>query len=245
MALGQGPTDHDLRNDGSPDAQDGLYRSYEVVYENEIFRRPGASPEVVADELNLTSVDDVAAFAFSDDAYNYLASSERAAPFIEHPAVAFDAFAHSGQGQAALLGTGFGAGAVAGGVAWFIRTTVRDGVSDREASDLWITASGGFLVGGALGVIMSAAYSYVVPAISTPLATPQYRQAARAFNEELDERLINAGPTGDAPPDPDAAADDAGAATDDEAPAADATAEPAAAPVEPATTTPAPVTTGN
>ncbi len=245
-ALGIGATDHDLRNDGSPEAQDGLYRAYEVVYENQVFRRPGVPAQVVAAELNLEHVDDVAAWAFSDDAYNYLSSSTRAAAFMDHPAVAFDAFAHSGQGQAVLMGTGVGAGAVAGSVAWFIRTTVRDGVTADEASDLWLTAGGGFLVGGALGVIVAAAYTYIVPSLSAPLATPQYRQAARAFNEELDERLQDAAPAGDAPPDPDSAegdtdadrgdsGDDGDDVNDDAATTVPAT-PPTPAPASPATT---------
>jgi len=232
-ALGQGPTEHDLRNDGSPEAQAGLYRTYEVVYDQQVFRRPGVAPEVIAEELNLEQVDDVAAYAFSDDAFNYLATSERAAEVMEHPAVAFDAFAKSGQGQTVIIGTGIGAGGIAGGVAWFIRTTLRDGVTDDEAADLWITAGGGFVVGAVLGAIVSAAYTYIVPAISTPLATPLYRQAARVFNEDLDARLAEGAPAGDAPPDTDEVDD---TDTDDATPTAPLEKQPATPTLEPATT---------
>ena len=233
--LGQRPTEHDLRNDGSPEAQAGLYRTYEVIYDQQVFRRPGAVPAVVAEELNLDVVDDVSAFAFSDDAFNYLAMSERAADIMEHPAVAFDAFAKSGQGQTVIIGTGIGSGLIAGGVAWFIRTTVRDGVTENEATDLWVSAGGGFVAGAFLGVIVSAAYTYIVPAISTPFATPLYRQAARAFNEDLDRRLAEGAPAGDAPPD-DAAADNV------ETPAPTEQ-QPATPTLEPAPPAPAPATT--
>ncbi len=227
--LGQGPTDRDLRNDGSPEAQDGLYRHYEVVYDQQVFRRPGVAPDVVAQELGLQHVDDVSAFAFSDDAFNYLSASQRATELMEHPAVGFDAFAKSGQGQLIILGTGIGVGGVAGGVAWFARTTLRDGLTDGEANDLWLSAGGGFVVGAVLGAIVSAAYTYIVPVLSTPLATPLYRQAARAFNEDLDERLRAAAPAGDAPPDE---GDDADAGDDTADEGADA------APLSPQPTTP-------
>lgn len=236
-ALGRSPTDHDLRNDGSPEAQDGLFRTYEVVYDDHVFRRPGVAPEVVAQELHLEAVDEVAAVAWSDDAFNYLASSPDAADLMEHPAVSFDAFAHSGQGQTAIVGVGIGAGVIAGGVSWFARTTLRDGITTDETNDLWVTTAGGLVVGTVLGALVSSAYSYIVPAISTPLATPLYRQAAQAFNEDLEERLLDGAPAGDAPPD----ADDDEAVQDDDAPAPEAAPDAAEAPATPAAPVPVPV----
>jgi hypothetical protein len=238
-ALGRSPTDHDLRNDGSPEAQDGLFRAYEVVYDEHVFRRPGVAPELIAQELHLEAVDDVAAVAWSDDAFNYLSSSPAAADLMEHPAVSFDAFAHSGQGQTAIVGVGIGAGVIAGGVSWFARTTLRDGMSADETNDLWVTTAGGLIVGTVLGGLVASAYSYILPAISAPLATPLYRQAARAFNEDLDDRLLDGAPTGDAPPegeddeDRDAADDSAQEAAPDapEAPATPATPATPGAPV--------------
>lgn len=215
-AMGRSPTDHDLRNDGSPEAQDGLFRTYEVVYDEHVFRRPGVAPEVVAQELHLEAVDDVAAVAWSDDAFNYLSSSPDAADLMEHPAVSFDAFAHSGQGQTAIVGVGIGAGVIAGGVSWFARTTLRDGMSTNETNDLWITTAGGLVVGTVLGALVASAYSYIVPAVSSPLATPLYRQAARAFNEDLEDRLLEASPTGDAPPEAEDGAEDGDDADDAE-----------------------------
>ena len=226
--LGQGPADQDLQNDGSVEAQLELFRDYEVVYDQRTFRRPGADPAVVAQEVH-APVDRVQATAWSDDAFNYLSSSTSAAEVLEDPAVAFDGFAHSGMGETVLIGVGIGGGLMAGSIAWFSATTVRDGVSDVEANDLATSAFAGLGVGGFLGLIVAGAYTYIVPSVSTPFAVPLYRKAARAFNEDLEDRVLAAAPAGDAPPEADdavdAPADDAGVA-----PADDAVDAPAAAP---------------
>jgi hypothetical protein len=140
-------------------------------------------------------------------------------------------------GETVLVGTGFGGGLAAGAIAWFINTTVRDGVSDVEMSDLWTTSSTGFFLGGFLGIIVAGAYTYIVPNVSTPFAVPLYRKAARAFNEDLEDRVLDAAPAGDPPP------DDVEPAGDDEPAAADdASDEAAPAAVEEAPATPAPAT---
>jgi hypothetical protein len=232
--LGQGPTDQDLANDGSVEQQLELYRTYEVSYDSHTFRRPGADPATVSAQIH-QHVDSVTAAAWSDDAFNYLSSSSRAAEYMEDPAVAFDAFAHSGMGETVLIGTGFGGGLAAGAIAWFINTTVRDGVSDVEMADLWTTSTTGGLLGGFLGVIVACAYTYIVPNVSTPFAVPLYRKAARAFNEDLEDRILANAPAGDPPPDDvePAAADEASdaAAPDVEQTPAPATANPT--PIEP------------
>jgi hypothetical protein len=186
--LGQGPTMQDLENDGASEQQLALYRRYEVVYDSGTFRRPGP-----------TGSSNQAA-AWSDEAFNYLSSSDRAGELMESPAIAFDTFAHSGKGETVLLGTGLTGGLATGAIAWFIQTTVRDGVSEAEFSDLWTTAGTGLLLGGFLGVIVAGAYTYIVPNVSAPFAVPIYRQAARAFNEDLEEGIVEASPAGDAPP---------------------------------------------
>ena len=186
--LGQGPTMQDLENDGASEQQLALYRRYEVVYDSGTFRRPGPTG----------SSNQVA--AWSDEAFNYLSSSDRAGELMESPAIAFDTFAHSGKGETVLLGTGLTGGLATGAIAWFIQTTVRDGVSEAEFSDLWTTAGTGLLLGGFLGVIVAGAYTYIVPNVSAPFAVPVYRQAARAFNEDLEEGIVEASPAGDAPP---------------------------------------------
>lgn len=245
--MGQAPTDQDLHNDGSVDEQLDLFRAYEVVYDQGNFHRPGADPEAVAKEVHLSRVDSVQAVAWSDDSFNYLSSSPRAADVLEDPAVAFDGFAHSGMGETVLIGVGFGGGLMAGSIAWFSATTVRDGVSDAEVSDLYTSAFAGLGVGGFLGLIVAGAYTYIVPSVSTPFAVPLYRKAARAFNEDLEDRVLQAGPAGDAPPDPETdEGDDVDGDTDGsddtaEAPAVDApaAANPAPpAPAAPATPTP-------
>lgn len=213
--LGQGPTDQDLANDGSVEQQLELYRAYEVSYDSHTFRRPGADPAAVSAQIH-RNVDSVTAVAWSDDAFNYLSSSSRAAEYMEDPAVAFDAFAHSGMGETVLVGTGFGGGLAAGAIAWFINTTVRDGVSNQEMTDLWTTSSTGFFLGGFLGIIVAGAYTYIVPNVSTPFAVPLYRKAARAFNEDLEDRVLAGAPAGDPPPDDvEPASDDEPAAADD------------------------------
>lgn len=241
-ALGQGPTEQDLSNDGSVDDQLELYRAYEVVYDTSTFRRPGADPDAVAKELHKGHVDSVSTKAFSDDAFNYLSTSPRAAEFMEDPAVAFDAFAHSGMGETVMIGVGFGGGLAAGSIAWFINTTVRDGISDVETADLFTNASTGFALGGFLGIIVAGAYTYIVPSVSAPFAVPLYRKAARAFNEDLEDRVLQNAPAGDPPPEEEPAAPEADAPEADavDAPAADAPAAPAApaadgtpAPIEP------------
>jgi hypothetical protein len=196
-ALGRAPDDLDLQNDGSAAAQSQLYRTYEVVYDNGLIRRPGADPARVAADIHVPKVDDVSTRAWSDDAFNYLSTSDAAAELMEDPAVAFDEFAHSGNGELVLIGLGIGAGLVGGGVTWFVPTTVRDGVSDEEMSQLYLDVSAGFFAGATLGLLVSAAYTYIVPAVTTPLAAPKYRAAARAFNDDLDARITAASPHAD------------------------------------------------
>ncbi len=207
-ALGQGPTDQDLANNGGVNEQLDLYRNYEIQYEARQFKRPGADPAAVAEESHLSHVDAVSALAFSDDAYNYLSTSPAAAEIMEHPAVAFDGFAHSGMGETVILGVGIGGGLVTGGVAWFINTTVRDGISATEYADLTVSATSGVLVGSMMGIIIAGAYTYIVPAISTPFAVPLYRKAAGAFNEDLEDRILDGAPQGDPPPGEDLGMDD-------------------------------------
>jgi hypothetical protein len=243
--LGQGPTDQDLENDGSVEQQLEMFRTYEVTYDTGTFRRPGADPAAVSEVIH-KKVDSVAAVAWSDDAFNYLSSSPRAAEVMEDPAVAFDAFAHSGMGETVLVGTGFGGGLAAGAIAWFINTTVRDGVNDVEMTDLWTTSSTGFFLGGFLGIIVAGAYTYIVPNVSTPFAVPLYRKAARAFNEDLEDRVLAGAPAGDPPPDDvEPGADEAPAAAADEGSDAAAPATPAAdeapAATAPATASPTPI----
>lgn len=198
-ALGLAPSDLDLQNDGSDVAQSKLVQQSEVVYERGSIRRPGADPLLIAAELHVASIDDVSAAAWSDDAYNYLSNSDEAAAVLEHPAVGFDQFAHSSTGEAVLLGSGLGLGMVGGAIAWFVPTKVTDGINRKEQGELQLAVGGGIFAGVVLGIISSAAYTYIVPAMSTPFATPIYRKAARAFNEELEQRVVAAGPQGDAP----------------------------------------------
>jgi hypothetical protein len=205
-SLGRAPTDLDLVNDGDPATQADLARYYGVTFDHATFRRPGAKPSEVSEEVNL-EVASASAPAWSDEAYNYLASSEAAAEWIEDPMVGFDQFAHNGTGQALLIGGGAGAGLVAGAVTWFIRTTVRDGISAEETTDAIVSTGGGLFAGLFLGGIMAAAFTYVMPAITVPLATPFYRKAARAYNQDLEERIIANGPQ--------AALEDDGGAWDD------------------------------
>ncbi len=212
--LGQGPTDQDLANNGDVNEQLDLYRNYEVVYERGQLKRPGADPAAVAAEAQLSHIDAVAAPAYSDDAFNYLSSSKAAAEYMDHPAVAFDGFARSGMGETVILGVSVGGGIVAGGVAWFVNTTVRDGISAQEYADLSVSTGSGIFLGTLMGVIVAGAYTYIIPAISSPLAVPLYRKAASTFNEDLEDRILEGAPPGDPPP-VEAEADDADDAGDE------------------------------
>lgn len=205
MALGRPPGDVELQNDGSDDAQSDLVRKYEVVYDRGMLRRPGADPAQVGAEVHVNNVTDVATPAWSDDAYNYLSSSEDAAEVMEHPSIGFDQFAHSGTGEIVILGVGAGSGIVAGAITWFIPTRIADGISVAEQADLSYGVVGGFSAGLGLGLIVAAAYTYIVPAVSSPFATPLYRKAARAFNDDLEQRILEAAPSGDPPEVPEAA----------------------------------------
>lgn len=198
-ALGRGPGEIDLQNNGSDDAQNELLRKYEVVYDRGTLRRPGADPVEVGKEINVDNLADVSARAWSDDAFNYLSTSDAAGEVLEDPSIGFDQFAHSGTGEIVIIGTGIGAGIVAGGITWFIPTTVADGISADEQIQLSYAVTGGFSAGAALGFLVAAAYTYIVPAVSTPFATPLYRKAARAFNEDLEDRIVEGGPSGDPP----------------------------------------------
>jgi hypothetical protein len=204
--LGRAPDELDLKNDGSDDAQAALYRNYEVVYERGVVRRPGADPAAVAADIHVKSVDDVSSPAWSDAAFNYMSASDDAVEILAHPAVAFDEFAHSGNGELVILGLGAGTGLVGGAISWFIPTTVRDGLSETETNELMVRASGGLFAGLGLGLVVAAAYTYIVPSVTTPMAATHYRAAVRAFNDELDERIAAAGPE----------RDDAAAAGDDD-----------------------------
>lgn len=206
-ALGRGPAEVDLQNDGSDEAQSALARSYEVVYERGAIRRPGADPIQVAADIHVSRVDDVAAPAWSDDAYNYLSSSETAVEIMDDPAIAFDQFAHSGAGELLSIGTGFSVGIIVGGLTWFIPTRVADGVSSDEQVGLITSVMAGAGGGAIVGGVFAAAYAYIVPSISTPMATPLYRKAVRAFNQDLEEAIVDSEPDGDAPavPEPTAA----------------------------------------
>jgi hypothetical protein len=192
--LGRTPDEIDLKNDGGDEVQSRIYRTYEVVYERGALRRPGADPATVAAEVHVPRVDDVSSPAWSDDAYNYLSGSDEAATILEHPAVAFDEFAHSGNGELVILGLGVGTGAIGGAISWFVPTTVRDGISAAESNQLALDIGAGLGAGAALGLVVAAAYTYIVPAVATPLAAPHYRAAARAFNDELDARINEGAP---------------------------------------------------
>jgi hypothetical protein len=234
-ALGRGPAEVDLQNDGSDEAQSALARSYEVVYERGVIRRPGADPIQVAADIHVSRVDDVAAPAWSDDAYNYLSSSDTAVEIMDDPAIAFDQFAHSGAGELLSIGTGFSVGIIVGGLTWFIPTRVADGVSADEQVGLITSVMAGAGGGAIVGGVFSAAYAYIVPSVSTPMATPLYRKAVRAFNQDLEEAIVESEPDGDAPsaPEPTAAPEAAESASTPTAP-------PASNP--PPTETPAPST---
>ena len=234
-ALGRGPGEMDLQNDGSDDAQSDLVRKYEVVYDRGFIRRPGADPAAVAAEIHVGAVDDVSAPAWSDDAFNYLSSSDAAAAIMESPSVGFDQFAHSGTGETVIIGTGIGAGIVGGAITWFIPTTVADGINASEQAELFYAVGGGFGAGFTLGVIVAAAYTYIVPAVSTPFATPLYRKAARAFNDDLEDSIVDAAPHGDPPAAPEPS--EPAPATTEPAPSTD-TPTPVPTPTTPTTTTP-------
>jgi hypothetical protein len=197
LSLGRRPDEFDLKNDGSEEAQTALFRRYEVVYERGVVRRPGADPVAVAAEVHRPVIDDVASPAWSDDAYNYLATSEEAAELLSDPAVAFDGFAHSGNGELVILGLGTTVGALGGALSWFIPTTLRDGVTPDEFNGFLLNTGAGFAAGVGLGVVVAAAYTYTVPAMSTPLAAVHYRAAVRAFNDELEQRIVEASPGND------------------------------------------------
>jgi protein-disulfide isomerase len=186
--LGRPPSDVDLYSDGSEAGQEQAYRRYEVVLDRGMVRRPGISAEGLRATDGI-EVDYVDAPAWSDDAYNYLSSSDEAAAALENPAVAFDQFNNNGLAPALLLGVGAAVGVVGGAVTWFIPTGVSDGLTQDEVSSLALLSAGGMVSGVVLGAVVGTAYGLLGPALSGPLATPSYRAATRAFNDDLDVRV--------------------------------------------------------
>jgi hypothetical protein len=193
--LGRPPTEADLQNDGTLEAQDELYKRYSVTLERGLIKRPGASPELVQNIDKLVDIDFVDAPAWSDDAYNYLSTTEDGAEALETPAVAFDQFNNNGVAPALLLGVGAAVGLVGGVTTWFIPTTLRDGINNTEIASLTLLGAGGMGAGIVLGALLAGTYGLLGPALSGPLATPAYRVAVRAFNDDLEARIA-AGATG-------------------------------------------------
>jgi|GEM_PF-1958051 len=98
--LGHAPTDLDLRHDGSPQAKNHLYQTYQVAYADGDIQRP-VSAQYEAD-------------AASDVAANYLSTSPAAGAALETPAVALDRFVHDGAFYSVMFGVGISTGIIIG-----------------------------------------------------------------------------------------------------------------------------------
>ena len=186
-SLGRAPSDGALANDGSPAAMDKLQKRYALGYSNGFLTRPAASLEDVSKEVELT-VDEASAPAWSDEAADYLGTSELATDATETSAVGFDRFAHSGTPVLILQAGGVLVGATVGIVNEVATSPSNEGGIDA-VNGVANAAFNGMFTGLILALPLVIIYQWTVPSLSASLAKPDYRKGVRAYNKELELRI--------------------------------------------------------
>ena len=185
--LGEPPTAYDLRNDGTPESQAHLYNEYKLTYADGNFSRP--------------SHIEYSAEATSDAALNYLLVSEPAQDELATLPVAIDQFNHSPSFYATVVGTGVSVGAALG-----VFAALQAGAFDQ----LFLSAGGNAPdpVGGATtiaswtiygiiwGLVASLPLALIADLTVKPMvrgvASSSYRNAAKAYNADLNRRIAEA-----------------------------------------------------
>ena len=180
--LGAPPTDLDLRNDGAPLARSHLYRTYQVTYGDGRFRRPSSG--------------ELTAAAESDEAANYLNTSLPARAELETGAVAFDRFMHSGSLYTVTAGVGMSIGLVSG-LSATLPLAYDAMVADRSSAPkelLGVSKAAG--LGALVGVVAAIPVVWLIDLTVNPVvrsvAAADYREAANAFNADLQKRIDKA-----------------------------------------------------
>jgi hypothetical protein len=201
-SLGRAPLDADLTNDGSTEAQAVLLRRYRVAYDAGVIVRPDANLADVSAEAG-EEIDEASAAAHTDEAHNYLGTSDAAEQALETAAVGFDRFAQS-EGYLVAGGVPVVVGLAVGAVTGFV--AAQDAADANEGFAVVSSAMGsGALIGTTLIVPAWLLYSYTVPLLSSRVAAPDYRRAVRLFDADLEARVKAAAtaPGPDAPEAPD------------------------------------------
>lgn len=198
LSIGRGPTDLDLRNDGSPEAQQALQKKYALAYRPFSIERPGASTDEVAAEIE-ERVAEVRTPAWSDEAADYLATSAAAEELIDTTPVSFDRFAHGPVPTTMLF-----VGSVLVGSGLGMASAVNVGsVNAGTAVDVSWGALNGAVGGMFFAVPLMLVYQLTVPLLSASLASSDYKRAVRTFNKDLEARIVK---SADAPKPADAPA---------------------------------------
>jgi hypothetical protein len=179
--IGKPPTDDALQNDGTPQARDNLRKKHQRVFEDGSFWRQGKSAE-----------------AHTDEAYNYLSTSDEAKELLDGPIPKVDALLSRNDSVAVAIGALFGvvlgtSGAIVLSTAQFASNPTV-GNADFVTSGLMSGVLGSLFSGAVFALVsLSVSYFVVVPVMGT-MAADDYREAAQAFNADLDARIMAAGP---------------------------------------------------
>ena len=185
--LGSPPLDEDLITDGSPEAKAALLREYRVVYEDGSIRRPGAADPGAAPSSQ----------AFTDEAYNYLSTSEPAREELDGSLfVRVDRATRTGVLPALLALTipivvtaGASTAAIYG---YQSVTSTGDPLRPQTSTAVGTAALYGSLGGLAVlggATIFWALSSGVFYVLAPFLASGAYRDSTAAFNDELESRI--------------------------------------------------------
>jgi len=187
--IGTPPLETDLVNDGTPQAQRAMVDEYRIESKNGWINRPGGDPKKY-------NVDELKAKVASDEATEYLESSERAAKKAQTAAIGFDRTVNSSTFQNAIVLTIVIAGAIGGAVVAIPAVVSAATGPDRTNWDMmnsfgnvgWSMFGGG--VGGCLASIPFSLLNFwlIVP-LADAMAAADYKKAATAFNKDLEEKV--------------------------------------------------------
>lgn len=200
-SIGRPPTALDLQNDGSVEAQEALQRKYALAYREGWIERPGALPDVVASEIGV-DVDEVRAPAWSDEAADHFAASEKAFEATDTALVGFHRFASSGTPPLIIE-----AGGVLVGTTIGVVLAIANGAGNGDATQQVASVSDAAFAGALSGLVVSIpfviVYDWTVPPLALALAASDYRRGVRAYNDDLAARIAK-GATSTAPAPPSA-----------------------------------------
>jgi hypothetical protein len=199
FSIGRPPSDLDLKNDGTPEAQRALDEKYRLTFRQGYLERPGVTVEFVEAETGL-DVEQVITPSWSDEAAEHFGMSVAAFEATDTALVGFDRFANSGtpplilQAGGVLIGTTVGAALA---ITNPLITAPPAGAADQLAyvsNSAFTGAFAGLLISMPLVVV----YDWTVPALSAALSASDYRRGVKAYNQDLAKRIEQGAP----PPSP-------------------------------------------